>query len=120
RCCPSRASLLTGLYAHQAGVGDMTGDGGAQHPGYRGFLQPNCVILPYVLRTADYRAYMVGKWHLTDKSGPVVRGFEEFYGMIGGFNSFWDEKPFYSRRPAGRAPRTYASNSFYSTDVFAD
>src|SRR5947199_1408480 len=39
RCCPSRASLLTGLYAHPAGVGDMTGDDG--QPGYRGFPQPN-------------------------------------------------------------------------------
>jgi arylsulfatase len=28
RCCPTRASLLTGLYAHQAGIGEMTQDGG--------------------------------------------------------------------------------------------
>src|SRR5437762_2487942 len=39
RCCPSRACLMTGLYPHQAGVGDMTSDQGK--PGYRGFLQPN-------------------------------------------------------------------------------
>jgi arylsulfatase len=36
RCCPTRASLLTGLYSHQAGIGWMTGDQGL--PGYRGQL----------------------------------------------------------------------------------
>src|SRR5205809_3762746 len=43
RCCPTRASLMTGLYPHQVGVGDMLGDQGA--PGYRGALQPNGVTL---------------------------------------------------------------------------
>src|SRR6476659_6849867 len=47
RCCPSRASLLTGLYPHQAGVGAMTVDEGA--PGYRGSLQPNTATLAEVL-----------------------------------------------------------------------
>jgi arylsulfatase len=120
RCCPSRASLLTGLYPHQAGVGDMTGDEGPQRPGYRGFLQPRAVTLAQVLKSAGYRTFMVGKWHLTDKSGPIRRGFEEFYGMLGGFNSFWQENPFYSRLPAGRPKRDYPPDTFYSTDVFGD
>src|SRR5688500_7953797 len=38
RCCPTRASLLTGLYPHQAGVGHMMEDHGEAFPGYRGSL----------------------------------------------------------------------------------
>jgi arylsulfatase A-like enzyme len=120
RCCPSRASLLTGLYPHQAGVGDMTGDAGPQNPGYRGRLTERCVTIPEVLKSAGYRTYMVGKWHLTRNPGPIARGFDEFYGMIGGFNSFFQEQPFYSRLPAGRMQRQYAPGEFYSTDAFAD
>src|SRR5213592_1433489 len=81
RCCPSRASLLTGLYPHQAGVGDMTVDQGK--PGYRGFLQPNTVTLAEVLRAAGYRTLMCGKWHLSLGPGrpptPVERGFDDYY-----------------------------------------
>ncbi len=118
RCCPTRASLLTGLYPHQAGVGDMTND--RKLPGYRGRLQPNCVTLAQVLKSADYRTYMVGKWHLTGKPGPTERGFDEFYGMVEGFNSCFQENPFYTRRPNDRPRREYAADKFYSTDVFGD
>ena len=121
RCCPSRASLLTGLYPHQAGVGDMTADQGA--PGYRGFPQPNTVTIAEVLRAAGYHTSMAGKWHLSGgpkRPRPTERGFDEFYGMIGGFNSCFQEDPFYSRLPAGSAKRKYSEGGFYSTDVFAD
>ena len=50
RCCPTRASLLTGLYPHQAGVGRMTADAGL--PGYRGFLTDNTLTIPEVLRAS--------------------------------------------------------------------
>lgn len=109
RCCPSRASLLTGLHPHQAGVPDM-----------RGPLNKKCVTIPEVLKPAGYNSYMVGKWHLDRTVNPIVRGFDEFYGMLGGFNSFWQENPYYTRLPEGRAKRDYATNKFYSTDVFGD
>ncbi len=129
RCCPTRASLLTGLYPHQAGVGNMSNDRGPEYPGYRGTIQADTVTLAEVLRDAGYRTYMVGKWHLYNpRNGvkPTDRGFEEFYGMLGGFNSCWDESPYYTRWPAGRTPRTYTSpqggqrGTFYSTDAFGD
>jgi arylsulfatase len=120
RCCPSRASLLTGLYPHQAGVGDMTADDGA--PGYRGFPQPNTATIAEVLRSAGYHTSMVGKWHLggPKRPSPTDRGFDEFYGMIGGFNSCFQEDPFYTRLPRNRTKRVYPKDAFYSTDAFGD
>jgi arylsulfatase A-like enzyme len=109
RCCPSRASLLTGLHPHQAGVPDMNGP-----------LNKECVTIPEVLKPAGYNCYMVGKWHLGRVVNPVVRGFDEFYGMLGGFNSCWQEHPYYTRLPDDRPKRNYATNQFYSTDVFGD
>src|SRR5579863_7614692 len=52
RCCPSRASILTGLYSHQAGVGHMTDDKNV--PGYRGRLNDNCVTIAEVLEGVGY------------------------------------------------------------------
>jgi arylsulfatase A-like enzyme len=121
RCCPSRASLLTGLYAHQAGVGNMNSDTG--RPGYRGFPQPNTVTIAEVLKGAGYHTSMVGKWHLSvaDKPPyPTDRGFDEFFGMVGGFNSYFQEGPFYTRLPKERTKRTYAKDAFYSSDAFGD
>jgi arylsulfatase len=96
RCCPTRASLMTGLYPHQAGVGWMMSDNG--HDGYRGDLNNRCVTIAEVLRTAGYGAYMAGKWHVTrhtkpegpKHNWPKQRGFDNFYGTITGAGSFFD------------------------------
>jgi arylsulfatase len=121
RCCPTRASLLTGLYPHQAGVGDMLGDQGA--PGYRGALRPNAVTVAEVLREAGYRTLMVGKWHLArgpkPEPTPVEHGFDDYFGLLEGFHDFWDQKA-YVRLPAGRPTRIYPPGVFYATDAFTD
>lgn len=96
RCCPTRASLLTGLYAHQAGVGGMTNDQGL--PGYRGDLSFNAVTIAEALKPAGYSTYMAGKWHITSKllqdqskhNWPRQRGFDRFYGTIIGAGSLFD------------------------------
>ena len=73
RSCPTRASLMTGLYQHQAGIGWMSEDpfsNGERDPKdwevaeYRGALNRNCVTIAEVLKTAGYHTYMAGKWHL--------------------------------------------------------
>jgi arylsulfatase A-like enzyme len=96
RCCPTRASLMSGLYPHQAGIGHMTEDSGL--PSYRGDLSNNCVTIPEALRPAGYRTYMCGKWHVTRFTGkdgpkhnwPLQRGYEKFYGTIEGCGSYYD------------------------------
>ncbi len=95
RCCPTRASLLTGLYAHQAGVGHMMND--YRKPGYRGNLNRSCATIAELLHAAGYQTMMCGKWpaaRFIDREGPkhnwpLQRGFEKFYGTLhGGGNYF--------------------------------
>ena len=98
RCCPTRASLISGLYPHQAGIGHMMNDRGQD--GYRGELNRNCVTIAEALKPAGYATYCVGKWHMTkhtqpteekDKfNWPLQRGFDRYYGIINGASSLWD------------------------------
>ena len=59
RCCPTRASLLTGLYPHQAGVGHMMNDYGL--PGYRGNLNRQCVTMAEALKPGGIQDFHVGE-----------------------------------------------------------
>ncbi len=89
RCCPSRASILTGLYPHQADIGHMAGDLGVK--GYRDRLSFNAVTLAEVLGDAGYHTIMSGKWHLgwRDEGSPTARGFQKFYGTRGYIDSYY-------------------------------
>jgi arylsulfatase A-like enzyme len=94
RCCPTRASLLTGLYPHQAGIGHMMEDRGLD--GYRGDLNSRCLTIAEGLKPSGYRTYAAGKWHVTrhvkadgpKDNWPLQRGFDRFYGTIHGAGSF--------------------------------
>ncbi|WP_315854087.1 arylsulfatase [Roseiconus nitratireducens] len=91
RCCPTRASLLTGLYSHQAGIGHMTADQGV--PGYRGQLNDHCVTIAEVLRQAGYFTAMTGKWHVGFEHGvtPWSRGFDRSLNLPAGGLHFSDQ-----------------------------
>src|SRR6266481_3276596 len=58
RCCPTRASIMTGLYPHQAGIGAMNQNLG--RPAYQGELNDRCVTIAEVLRGAGYHTGMAG------------------------------------------------------------
>jgi arylsulfatase len=140
RCCPSRAALLTGLYNHEAGIGNMTND---QHePGYRGFLTDNTVTLAEVLRSAGYHTAMAGKWHVSNtvqqstpelqlkwldhqldaplfsplEQYPTSRGFEKFYGTLWGVVDHFD--PF--SLVNGTEPVRKVPPGYYHADAISD
>ncbi len=130
RCCPTRASLLTGLYPHQAGVGHMMEDKGAAFPGYRGNLNNSCRTIAEVLKPARYRTYAVGKWHVTRFAGkdgpkenwPLGRGFDRYYGTIHGAGSFYDPSSLV-RDDTMISPYTdpqYKPTTYYYTDAISD
>jgi len=77
RCSPTRASLLTGLYPHQAGMGWLDNKVEPQSQGFHGKLLPRCVTIAEVLKDAGYFTAMTGKWHLGQQNGtpPWERGF---------------------------------------------
>jgi len=120
RCCPSRASIMTGLYPHQAGMGGMVAGPKSNQPleGYRGQLNDRCVTVAQVLRESGYATLMSGKWHL-GQPWPDQKGFDEYFGLLGGFNSFWSPTP-YSRLPEGRPMRAYPEGQFYATNAITD
>ncbi len=94
RCCPTRASLLTGLYPHQAGMGKMVSSvSSSPAPGpYQGFLNHECVTLAEALKPAGYATYMSGKWHVGEKPAhwPRKRGFDRYWGLISGASSYYE------------------------------
>ena len=130
RCCPSRASLLTGLYPHQAGIGLMTsdqaakfpgaGDKGEAFPGYRGALNANCVTIAQVLKPSGYRTAAVGKWHVGDREFPTKRGFDDFYGFVSGYAVDSWEPRMMRRLPEGKPQRSYKPGEFFATDAITD
>jgi arylsulfatase A-like enzyme len=86
RCSPSRASLLTGLYPHQAGMGHLDNVVHEGSSGTTGRLNDRSVTIAEVLREAGYFTAMAGKWHLGQQNGspPWQRGFDRVLNIRAG------------------------------------
>lgn len=127
RCCPTRASILTGLYPHQAGIGAMTGAQASNEsiPAYLGYLRRDCVTLGEVMFLNGYHTVYSGKWHVGDSSEEMLphrRGFAGSFMTPGGAGSF------FRLGGAGGRVSSYKLNGqdrmpgpgFYDTDAVFD
>jgi arylsulfatase len=135
RCSPTRAALLTGVWPHEAGVGHLNLDWDA--PAYRGSIRASVPTLAEGLRDSGYATYMVGKWHLTPEPNappavggqeashredsatwPLQRGFDTFYGTLGGSGSYFEPPGVYDGNvPAPWPPAGESATGAYLTDV---
>ena len=126
RCCPTRASLLTGLHPHLAGIGSFTRNKPhpTRGPAFLGRLTERCVTLAEVLKSSGYGTYMVGKWHVGKATGPTERGFDEFYGFRAGYEQDQWQPSRYERLPADRTLEIELDGAgedrFYATDKFTE
>ncbi|AQQ10329.1 Arylsulfatase [Sedimentisphaera cyanobacteriorum] len=129
RCCPTRASLLTGLYPHQADVGHMVYRD--QGKGYHGKLNKQCVTLGEVMKNSGYQTMMSGKWHVghSEDVWPSNRGFDKFYGIHLHVDSYFKVLKGCDVYKNGRkvikaadtpANRLHPDQEWYTTNVFTD
>jgi arylsulfatase A-like enzyme len=111
-CTPTRAALMSGRYQHRFGIEDLGGP-----------LPAQVNTLPQRLKAAGYVTGMVGKWHLGSTEGftPVDRGFDEFYGFVGGGHQYVIQP---GRKGEYSAPilrnREPVNETRYLTDAFGE
>ena len=122
RCSPSRASLLTGLYPHEANMGNLASENYPE-PGYGDDLSKNSVTLAQILKKEGYATYMTGKWHIAKdiaptgnkQNWPLQRGFDRYFGTLNGSGNYYDPGTLISNNtfvPPGK--------NFYYTDAISD
>ena len=92
-CSPTRAAFLTGRNHHSVGMG-MIAEYSTGYPGYNGRMPFEKAMISEILHINGYSTFAVGKWHLAPANEmtpagpfdrwPLGRGFEHFYGFLGG------------------------------------
>ena len=125
RCCPTRASLLTGQFPHTVGMGEMVSPETApiQTGSYQGYLDPKYPTIAETLKANGYNTYMTGKWHVGERAQhwPLTRGFEHYFGLISGASSYYEIIPQeIGKRHIVLDDKDYEipKDSFYLTDAF--
>jgi len=126
-CSPTRSCLVTGrnhTTNGMAGITEIT-DG---YPNANGHIPFGCANLAEVLGQQGWNTYAVGKWHLTaedemnlassKRQWPLGRGFERFYGFLGGETSQWYPDLIYDNHPV--APPSSPQEGYHLTADLTD
>ena len=117
-CSPTRAAIMTGMYADRVGVPGVIR---THHDNSWGYFSPGILTLADRLRAAGYHTGIVGKWHLGLESPntPNERGFDFFHGFLGDMmDSYWEHRRHdvnYMRRNAEAI-----EVEGHATDLFTD
>jgi arylsulfatase A-like enzyme len=128
RCSPSRGSLLSGTYPHQAGVGHLESIAIEGSRGLHGKLSDRVVTLAEVLKSAGYYTAMTGKWHVGMTRGvtPWQRGFDHSLASAIG-ELYYPDQPQSNARRVYIDSREVPANSpevgngyWYSSDMFVE
>ncbi|MBS2210279.1 sulfatase-like hydrolase/transferase [Carboxylicivirga mesophila] len=117
-CGPSRAGLLTGRYQQTFGFDDNPGPFRAA-PNVLAGIPPEIKIIPEYLKPEGYRTACIGKWHVgheADAYFPTNRGFDYFYGFLGGAASYYPGDN--ESRTLFRNTKPVSSEKRYITDAF--
>lgn len=128
-CSPTRACLLTGRNHHSNGMGAIT-ETSTGFPGYNGQIPKENGFLGEMLLPHGYGSYAIGKWHLTTVEDenlaarkdrwPLGRGFERFYGFLGGETNQWDPDIVHDNHFAKRPERTKTKPYYHNCDDLTD
>jgi arylsulfatase A-like enzyme len=97
-CSPTRSCFLTGRNHHQNGFAQIA-EGAAGFPGHSGHIPMENAAVAEVLREQGWNTFWLGKNHnvpvdewgmgASKRNWPLARGFDRFYGFIGGETNNW-------------------------------
>jgi arylsulfatase A-like enzyme len=97
-CSPTRSCFLTGRNHHQNGFAQIA-EGASGYPGHSGHIPMENAAVAEVLRERGWNTFWVGKNHnvpvdewgmgASKRNWPLARGFDRFYGFIGGETNNW-------------------------------
>jgi arylsulfatase A-like enzyme len=93
-CTNTRVALITGRYQYRLPLGLVEPLRPANRNEPEMGIPPGFPTLPSLLRAAGYRTALIGKWHLgfLPKYGPLKSGYDEFFGIMGGFTGYYTHK----------------------------